>query len=424
MKILFYVHIAKTNKRGLAPLRLRITMGPNDRVDFATGHFVDPDLWDTKKKVVNGKGPFADIVNRFITTTKVRVMKIESDLQLNDGPCNAEIIRNIFLGNHIERYSLLQVLDMHNDLFRQKVGQKGFSQRTLDKYTGPLKKKIKCFIESKYTRGDIYMFELDLEFIESFWHFLTTRGKEVKGKLVKPMDTESACQIIGQLKKVARIGFRKQRISINPFDDFKATFSKESKVPLSMEEVTRIQEKVFQNKRLDKVRDRLVVGIFSGMSNQDIHTATSDMITTDINGKKWIERGRTKTGELCIIPLWKPVLDIIEKYQVDLTEQAGGFLFPRMSLQKMNEYCKEIAGYCNIQKPLTTHICRHTFGDIYLNGGGSLDNLARIMGHSSTKTTSGYAKRNFTTIAAEADLVRSRLFKTNDAINSHDSDTT
>lgn len=413
MKILVFPHTSKKNRHGEAPLKIRVTCGPGDKVEINTGKFVNPDHWDINKKRVLSKSAQADVINRYLVAQENKLNKIESDLQLNDLPINAEIIRNIFSGNHIQRYGLIQVLDIHNELFKQKIGQKGFSKRTFEKYDSAFRTKITVFIQTKYNRKDMYMSELTLDFIESFWHFLTTRGKQVKGKLVEPMDAESACGIIGQLKKIAKIGCRKQSIAVNPFDDFKETFSKESKVPLTMDEVNSIINKEFSTTRLDRVRDRFIVGVFTGLANEDIQTVTKDMITTDINGKKWIDRGRTKTGELCIIPLWEPVLKIIEKYKDDDT----GFLFPRISLQKMNEYLHEIATICNIQKKLTTHICRHTFADIYLNAGGSIDNLARILGHSSIKTTSGYAKRNKATITRESDQVEEKIFGYMDKIN-------
>jgi integrase len=417
MDILFWIHRSKSNRKGEAPLKIRVTCGIGDRVEISTGKFVNPDQWNVDKKRVIGKSVQADIINRYIVASENKLIKIESDLQLNDLPISAEIIRNIFLGNHIQRYGLLQVLDIHNDLFRQKIGQKGFSQSTLDKYTGALRRKIEYFIESKYKRKDIYISELNLDFIESFWHFLTTKGKEVKGKFTEPMDVESACGIISKFKKIAKIGFRKQEIAINPFDDFKVSFSKESKVPLTIDEVNEIMNKEFSTTRLDRVRDRFIIGCFTGMANEDIQTVTKDMVSIDVTGKKWIDRGRTKTGELCIIPLWDPVIKIIEKYKDDPSCKEGGYLFPRISLQKMNEYLHEIALICGIKKKLTTHICRHTFADIYLNSGGSIDNLARILGHSNIRTTSGYAKRNKTTITKESINVEQRIFGYMDKIN-------
>lgn len=416
MDILFWIHRSKANKKGEAPLKIRITCGPGDATEIPTGKKVQPDLWNLESKRVSGKSVQADIINRYITSSENKINMIHSNLELNDQPISAEIIRNIFEGNHVQRYGLLQVLDIHNDLFRQKLGQKGFSEARLKKYF-TLKRKIEYFLQFKYKRKEIYMSELTLDFIESFWHFLITTGKEVKGKFAEPMDHESACGIVGMIKKVAKLGFRKQQIHINPFGEFKASFSKEGRIPLTMDEVNSIINKTFSTTRLERVRDRFIVGVFTGMANEDIQTVTKSMVVNDITGKKWIDRGRTKTGELCIIPLWDPVIKIIDKYKDDPMMQGTDRLFPQISLQKMNEYLHEIAELCGVSKKLTTHVCRHTFADIYLNSGGSLDNLARILGHSTTVTTSVYAKRNKTTITNESKQVEDNVFGYLDEIN-------
>ena len=177
-----------------------------------------------------------------------------------------------------------------------------------------------------------------------------------------------------------------------------------------MEEVNKILHHDFKIPRLDRVRDRVIIGCFTGMADSDIQSCTANMITTGMNGEKWINRGRTKTGELCIVPLWQPVLDIIEKYKNDPELKDRNLIFPQISLQKMNVYLQEIADVCQITKHLTTHIFRHTFGDLYLNSGGSIENLARILGHASTKTTQGYARRNKKTITEESNKVKDNLF--------------
>lgn len=408
MDILPWIHASKPNKKGLAPLYIRVTVNRTKK-EISTGKQVDPALWDNVKKVVTGRSANADIINKYLTWAQNKLNTIELGLQQNETPYNAEIICNMFNGTHVQRYGLLQVLDMHNELFSQKLGQKGFSPDTLKKYVG-LKVKIEYFMQQKYNRKEMFISELNYDWIESFWHFLTTKGKMVRGKFMEPMDPESACGIITKVKKIGKMGFRKQAIAINPWDEFKCSFDKESKEPLTMDQINAILNKEFKIARLDRVRDRFVVGIFTGMANEDIQTATRDMITKDIDRQQWINRGRTKTGELCIIPVWKPVADIIEKYKEDPELIAKGRIFPQLSMQKMNAYLIEIADLCGIDRKLTTHIARHSFADMYLNSGGTIDNLARILGHTNTRTTSGYAKRNKATISTEANTVKDKIF--------------
>ena len=59
----------------------------------------------------------------------------------------------------------------------------------------------------------------------------------------------------------------------------------------------------------------------------------------------------------------------------------------------MNGYLKEIADLCQISKPLTTHIARHTFATtITLSRGVPIETVSKMLGHSDIKTTQIYAK--------------------------------
>ena len=59
---------------------------------------------------------------------------------------------------------------------------------------------------------------------------------------------------------------------------------------------------------------------------------------------------------------------------------------------KMNAYLKELAGICNIDKTLTTHVARHTFACLAVEYGMPIDVLAKILGHTNTNMTRHYAK--------------------------------
>jgi len=59
----------------------------------------------------------------------------------------------------------------------------------------------------------------------------------------------------------------------------------------------------------------------------------------------------------------------------------------------MNSYLKEIADFCGIKKNLTTHVARHTAASVvFLANQVSMENVAKMLGHSSTRMTQHYAK--------------------------------
>jgi site-specific recombinase XerD len=66
---------------------------------------------------------------------------------------------------------------------------------------------------------------------------------------------------------------------------------------------------------------------------------------------------------------------------------------PTYSNQKLNNYLKEIATACEINKPLTFHIARHTFATtITLTNGVPIESISKMLGHTKLSTTQIYAK--------------------------------
>ena len=71
---------------------------------------------------------------------------------------------------------------------------------------------------------------------------------------------------------------------------------------------------------------------------------------------------------------------------------------------------KEIADLCGIKKNLTTHTARHSFASVIaLANNVSLPNVAKMLGHSSTRMTQHYAKVLDQTILRDMQAVEKRL---------------
>lgn len=107
----------------------------------------------------------------------------------------------------------------------------------------------------------------------------------------------------------------------------------------------------------------------------------------------WIRKSREKTNNMCNIPLLNIPKSLLEKYKNDTDCQAKGQLLPVPTNQKMNAYLKEVADICGNDKRLSTHVARHTFATtITLANKVTMENVAKMLGHSSTRMTQHYAK--------------------------------
>ncbi len=141
------------------------------------------------------------------------------------------------------------------------------------------------------------------------------------------------------------------------------------------------------------------------MAYIDAANLKEDNIIEDGFGQKWIQLTRQKSSVQANIPLLDVPLSILKKYK----GLNNGKLLPMHTNQKMNEYLKEIAALCGINKRLTTHCGRHSFGTIMLTKGVSIESVSKMLGHTNITTTQIYAKVLNQKIFTEVNKVRGEL---------------
>nr|WP_051931217.1 tyrosine-type recombinase/integrase [Gillisia sp. Hel_I_29] len=81
-----------------------------------------------------------------------------------------------------------------------------------------------------------------------------------------------------------------------------------------------------------------------------------------------------------------------------------------MSNQKSNAFLKEIAALCDITKPLTTHLARHTFATtITLTNCVPIESVSKMLGHKDLRTTQHYVKIVDRKISDDMQTLREKL---------------
>ena len=76
----------------------------------------------------------------------------------------------------------------------------------------------------------------------------------------------------------------------------------------------------------------------------------------------------------------------------------------------MNEYLKEIADFCGIEKKLTSDIARHTFATtVTLLNGVPIESVSKMLGHTNIRTTQHYAKILDIKVSEDMVLLKKKL---------------
>ncbi len=166
---------------------------------------------------------------------------------------------------------------------------------------------------------------------------------------------------------------------------------------LTEREVDKIRNHRFSEERLQRIADCFMVQCFTGLAYVDLKKLDAGNIVIESDGL-WlnINRQKVQTSEM-VVPILKNVKDLLLKYN---------FKLPVISNQKYNAALKEIAKEVGINKKLTSHVGRKTFGTLLLNKDVPIETVSRILGHADVKTTQRhYAKVLHMKIAKDLRLI-------------------
>lgn len=212
------------------------------------------------------------------------------------------------------------------------------------------------------------------------------------------------------LKKVINFALANDWISKNPFVGIRFQEVEIHKEFLTQSELNTLYKKEFAIERLELVRDVFLFQCYTGLAFIDVYNLKPEHLSEDNDNNLWIIKSREKTKQMCNIPLLNIPRELLAKYKDHPYCEENGVLLPVLSNQKMNSYLKEIADLCGIKKNLTTHTARHSFASVVaLANNVSLPNVAKMLGHSSTRMTQHYAKVLDQSILREMQGVDKRL---------------
>jgi len=185
---------------------------------------------------------------------------------------------------------------------------------------------------------------------------------------------------------------RRKYVTENPYDEFKIKKGK-SKDPivLNESEIKKLIEYKPTSTKIEKVRDMFLFQCLTGLAYVDMQNFSKDKISY-VDNEPIINASRVKTDESYIIPLFAEAKEILEKYD---------YILPKISNQKYNDYIKVLAEHTGIEKNLTSHTARHTYGTYLINKGVPVAVIQRAMGHAKITQTMGYARLSAKTVRNE-----------------------
>ena len=375
--ILFFIRDSRVRKDGTTSIEVVLTVN-GERCAFSTGKKVKSCNWDKNKQQVKGKDEEAQSLNNYLKAIKAKLYQKEAELLERGFIITADLLRDAYFDKveSIKERSLFEVFEEHNQEQEKLIGN-GVSKATywVSVYTIRL---LREFVQQKYKREDLYLRELNLNFIHSFHSFL---------RIDKDMAQNSSTKHLKLLKKIINLSVANSYMAFNPFSTYKVEREPVDIDFLDEEELRKIINFDTPLPRLERAKDMFLFGCFTGLSYIDIKTLTPEHFEKDSVGRIWIKKRRVKTGVLSRIPLLPIAKLILDKYK------GGEKLLPIQDPADINKYLKDIAILCGINKRICFHTSRHTFAStVTLANNISLEVVSKMLGHTNTRMTAHYAK--------------------------------
>lgn len=403
----------KANSEGLAPLYLRYSINslPKDyslKINILPLNWDDDDKEPTfiSKPIAKKLDPSIKY-NKFCTSSEINdiiAAMNEVEVQIKDIEHVIELegleFSSLLVINKLKELRgdvTIEVNEKDNDpIFTEYMydfvqNNKGKKKASTLKVYGTVHNMVVAYEKSRLRRYKIS--EVDYDYIKGLCEYL------VKINCLNSTINRRIRHVKGFVKDAMKQGY----IVNNTYLNYNWSEDELEVLALTQEELKSIEDLDLSDKpRLEKVKDIFLFSCYTGLRYSDLKVLNKANIKGD-----FIKLTAVKTMSLQAIPLIGKSRSLIDKYKSDDSD----LLFPVPSLQKINEYVKEVAKLADIgsiiekvrysgaeriitvvpkHDLITIHCARRTFVTLSLELGMSAEEVMPITGHKDYKNFKRY----------------------------------
>lgn len=367
---LIYNRKNKLKKDGTGLVQLELYKD-RTRKYITTEIAVSPEHWNERSSRINYSHPRSEEFNLILDDLTQQVNTILRKGKLLEEEYTIDDVINLL--NHAETNLLSDFIT--NELNKDQR----LKQKTITDLLNTRNRLIEFRPEAKLQ--DInYKFLVDLD------NYLRNKGYSINtiGKLHK------------NLKRFLNLAINYNLISPNdyPYRNFRVTKESTDRESLTMDEVDALSKLQYVKGSVnDVVKDMFLLACYTGLRISDVIRLKSDHCIKSPEG--WVLHLKTyKVGKMAYIPIHSLFNDgsNASRPETIINEYYGlhkELLFPKLPESKINRHLKEIAKEAGIDKNVTFHMGRHTFGTL-MASKIALPTLQILLQHSDIRTTMIY----------------------------------
>lgn len=337
-------------------------------VRINTNVYVSSKNWNEKKNCVLGSDADHQDKNLQINNCIARVSEIQKKYRL--------LFKEITPQQLIDEYRIFSTnIDFHEFVLKEiNVKRKTSAYNTTKKHLSSAK-KLREF------RPNLSFSEINESFIKQYDTWL---------RISKKNATNTRMKELAFLKEYIRIALHAGKIESSPFQFYKLKSEKTDIIYLTKEDLHLLLN-IYRNKQLPYFQDlclrKFLFMCFTGMRISDVENLT----WANIDGNNIVfiaHKTRNQKTVQIVVPLVDVSKEIIESESGD---KKYGFIFRKIERNTISRNIKQICKDVGILKNVSTKTGRHTFATLFLESGGALEVLQKILGHSNIRETMIYA---------------------------------
>lgn len=355
-------------------------------------------MWMKDERMVNLKHSSASTINHQLHKILANAEHHFNRLKFLGEEFTLDDLVDEMKGRTAPPQTLQEYMEIKMKELKERIGI-SISRTTWYKFNRT-KNYLNEFLSYKSYSRNFPVSKINIEFVNGFYQFMRREKKNCHN---------STSALLGCLKSILLPAVKNRIIKENPFDSYVMKREQVTREFLEIDEIKLLEELKNLSPSLELKRDVFLFACFTGLPYSDLKKMSRKYIQQDNDGSFYIKHTRTKNNMLSIVPLLPKAEAILKKYST--TDDFRDFEWKIPCNQKFNDGLKKLGELAGIQKPLITHLGRHTFATtVTLSNGVSLESVSKMLGHSSIKHTQVYAKVVASKVKGEMNHVK-KLFQ-------------
>ncbi|SHJ02318.1 Site-specific recombinase XerD [Mesonia phycicola] len=373
----------KRNPEGQYPIAVRITKDRKSSY-LGTGQYIEEKYWDEKNRCVRKSHPNANIINNFLLTKVAEANKKVLEAENNSDYQTVKMIKKNLRQNKKVDFFVVADLHLKNLKDREKHHQ-------YDTELGRLK-KFKSFLR----KNELSFNELNVPLLRKFETYLLHNKKRSPRTVVNYLiliRTIYNLAISESLVDRGRYPFGKGKVQIR--------IPESQKIGLNRKEIKKLESSTDLTEAQQKAVDVWLISFyFAGIRVGDVlKLKWSDFYDNRLRYRM------NKNSKLVTLKTPDKAISIFKKYRqnsplnndlifdyltgTDLNDTQKVSIRTQTVTRNLNRHLKKVAAKLGINKKMSMHIARHSFGNI---SGDKIpiQMLQKLYRHSSVTTTINY----------------------------------